>query len=458
MAAVVLCAGKGERMHSALSKMLHPLLGRPLACWPLALAAKLGANPLVAVLGHQRQRVEENLRAVLDKAPLLFAVQETQRGTADAVLCAKACLSGFEGDVLLMAGDTPLFEEESLKTLLQRHREAGALLSFLTSTLDNPQGYGRVLREDGKAVAIVEEKNATKAQRAISEINTGCYVAKSSFLWKALAQFSPNALTGELYLTDMVAWAAEVGGVETLCVEASEALGVNDKLQLAKATAHMRQRILNAHMRAGVTVLCPQSTWVEAGVQLGADCLLGPQVFVGGTSVLAEGVRVEQGSHLTDCRIGAGAHIKPYSVLEGAVVGEGCVVGPFARLRPGTRLEEGVHIGNFVETKNAVLARGTKANHLSYLGDVDIGEKSNVGAGTITCNYDGFAKHRSTVGKAVFIGSDVQLVSPINIGDGAWVAAGTTVTQNVPENALAISRCPQQNKADYALRLRKKKR
>jgi bifunctional UDP-N-acetylglucosamine pyrophosphorylase/glucosamine-1-phosphate N-acetyltransferase len=445
-------------MHSTLPKVLHPLLGKPLAYWPLSLAAKLGARPLVAVLGHGRAQVEEGLRAALCEAPLHCAVQETQRGTADAVLSAKACLEGFEGDVLLMAGDTPLFEEGSLKALLEAHREGGALLSFVTSKLDNPRGYGRVLREGGKAVAVVEEKNATEAQRALKETNTGCYVAKASFLWEALAALSPNALTGELYLTDMVAAAAKEGAVQTLHVEATEALGVNDKVQLAQATDCMRRRILEGHMRAGVTVLCPQSTWVEAGATLGRDCALGPQVFIGGGSRLEEGVRIEQGSRVEDSRLGAGVHIKPYSVLEGAVVGEACVVGPFARLRPGTRLEEGVHLGNFVEVKNAVLQRGAKANHLSYLGDVDIGEASNVGAGTITCNYDGFAKHRSTIGKAAFIGSDVQLVSPVRVGDGAWVAAGTTVTKDVPDNALALSRAPQHNKPDYALRLKQKKR
>jgi bifunctional UDP-N-acetylglucosamine pyrophosphorylase/glucosamine-1-phosphate N-acetyltransferase len=381
-----------------------------------------------------------------------------QRDTADAVLAAKECLAGFEGHILLMAGDTPLFEKESLKTLLGMHRAEGALLSFLTSHLDNPRGYGRVLREGGKAVAIVEEKNATKEQRALCEVNTGCYVVRATFLWEALLALSPNALTGEYYLTDLVAAAAKAGGVKTFCVEAAEARGINDREQLAEASDCMRRRILSIHMRAGVTVLCPQSTWVEAGVQLGRDCHLGPQVFIGGSSVLAEGVNVGQGSMLTNCRIGEGAHIKPYSILEEAEVGAGCVVGPFARLRPDTKLGEAVHIGNFVETKNAVFCKGAKANHLSYLGDVDIGEASNIGAGTITCNYDGFAKHHSSIGQGAFIGSDVQLVSPVRIGDGAWVAAGTTVTQDVPDNALAISRSPQHNKGGYALRLKQKKR
>jgi len=457
LAAIVLCAGKGERMHSLLPKTLHPLLGKPLAYWPLSLAEKLGATPLVAVLGHQREQVEKSLRTVWEKAPLHFAIQEEQRGTADAVLAARQALAGFEGDILLMAGDTPLLKEGSLQTLLSMHRETGALLSFLTSHMKNPQGYGRVLRQEGKVVAIIEEKNATQEQRALCEINAGCYVAKASFLWEALALLLPNALTGELYLTDMVEMAAKAGVLQTHAIEEEEALGINDRQQLAQATACMRQHILYAHMRAGVTVFCPQTTWVEAGAQLGRDCMLGPNVFIGGNSILEEGVRVEQGAMVVDCHIATGVHIKPYSVLEGATVGPGCVVGPFARLRPGTRLGEAVHIGNFVETKNAVLHRGVKANHLSYLGDVDIGEASNMGAGTIMCNYDGFAKHRSVIGKAVFVGSDVQLVSPVQVGDGAWVAAGTTVTKNIPDNALAISRSPQHNKLDYALQLKEKK-
>ena len=445
-------------MHSALPKVLHPVLGKPLAYWPLSLAKALGANPLVAVLGHGRAQVENALRAAMGNTPLQCAVQETQRGTADAVLSAKACLKGFEGDIVLMAGDTPLLEEGSLKTLLEMHRAQGALLSFLTSTLENPHGYGRILRQGGEAVAIIEEKNATEEERAICEVNAGCYVVRASFLWRALEALAPNALTGELYLTDMVALAAREGAVKTLQVEAVQALGVNDKGQLAQVTACMRQRIVEAHMRAGVTVLCPSSTWVEAGVKIGRDCLLAPQVCIGEGSVLEEGVRVEQGSIVTASHIGARAHIKPYSVVEGATVGEGCVLGPFARLRPGTQLGEAVHLGNFVETKNAVLHKGVKANHLSYLGDVDIGEGSNVGAGTIACNYDGFAKHTSRIGKAAFIGSDVQLVAPVRIGDGAWVAAGTTVTKDVPDNALAISRSPQQNRLDYASRLRQRKR
>ncbi|MCL2625711.1 MAG: bifunctional UDP-N-acetylglucosamine diphosphorylase/glucosamine-1-phosphate N-acetyltransferase GlmU [Cystobacterineae bacterium] len=448
-------------MHAPLPKVLHPLLGKPLAYWPLALAEKLGAAPLVAVVGHQRERVEENLRAVLDKAPLHFAVQKAQRGTADAVLAAKGVLAEFKGDILLMAGDTALLEEGSLGRLLALHRKEGALLSFLTSMLDNPHGYGRIWRQDGRAVAVIEEKNATEAQRALREVNVGCYVVQSAFLWKALEALSPNPLTGEFYLTDIVAAAARgggEGGIETLCIPEAEAMGVNDKVQLAQATDGMRRRILHRHMLAGVTLLCPQSTWIEAGVEIGQGCTLGPQVFIGGNSRLEEAIKIDQGSHITDCHIGAGTHLKPYCVLEGAVVGPGCMLGPFARLRPGTRLEEAVHIGNFVETKNAVLSKGAKANHLSYLGDVDIGEATNVGAGTITCNYDGFAKHRSRIGKGAFIGSDVQLVSPVCIGDNAWVAAGATVTQDVPEGALAISRIPQQNKLDYAGRLKEKKR
>jgi len=448
-AAVVLCAGKGTRMKSDRPKVLHPLLGRPLCAYPIARALEVGAGPVVAVIGHQAEAVSASMQALFPGRPLSFAVQTEQRGTADAVRSAKEALAGWQGPVMILYGDTPLLTVETLRALHQAYESSGAPLAMVTTKPPNPHGYGRVVREGGKVTRVVEQRDCTPEQAAIQEINAGLYVMDARFLWDALGSVSPTNAQGELYLTDLVQMAAQKKPVAALQVDFVEVQGVNDRAELAACARAMQQRINTAHMKAGVTMADPSSTFIEEGVALEQDVELGPMVSLRGKTKLSRGVVVAQGCVLTDSAVAEGAELKPYSVLEDAQVGPRCLVGPFARLRPGTVLAEQVHLGNFVETKKAQIGRGSKANHLSYLGDAVVGAGVNVGAGTITCNYDGVHKYQTTIDDGVFIGSDTQLVAPVRVGEGAYVGAGTTVTEDVPPKSLAISRSPQVNKEGW---------
>lgn len=456
LAAVVLCAGKGTRMKSDRAKVLHPLLGRPLAYYPMSRAFEVGAQAVVAVVGHQGDAVKEALTTLFSRQPLTYATQAQQRGTGDAVAAAKGALAGFSGGVLILYGDVPLVTAETLKKLVAAFQQGRGPLAMVTCQLKDPTGYGRVLRGPARRVmGVVEHKDATADQRTISEVNAGIYVADSEFLWGALDQLSPKNAQGELYLTDIIEAAARGGEVLTVDAPAEETAGVNDRAELAERAEVLRARINVKHMRAGVTLLHPPSTFIDEGVEIGPETIIGPSVSIQGECEIGAGVSLGQGSVLVHTTVGDEAEVKPYSVLEEAVVGPRCHIGPFARLRPGTRLDEGVHVGNFVETKKAHLKRGTKANHLSYLGDAEIGERCNIGAGTITCNYDGVNKNVTTLGDGVFIGSDTQLVAPVTVGDGAFVAAGSTITEDVPAQSLALSRTPQSVKEGWAERRRK---
>jgi bifunctional UDP-N-acetylglucosamine pyrophosphorylase/glucosamine-1-phosphate N-acetyltransferase len=456
LAAVVLCAGMGKRMQSQRAKVLHPMLGRPLAYFPIFRALRLGAESVVAVVGHQADEVRAALTAEFEKEPVRYAVQATQRGTGDAVAAARQSLALFHGAVLILYGDVPLITHQTLKRLLDAFHAEKAPLAMITCKPANPHGYGRVLRNQShQVVGVVEEKDATHAQREITEVNAGLYVADSHFLWSALETLSPKNAQGELYLTDIVAKAAAAGGVATIDADPDELAGVNDRVELAARAEVMRLRINERHMRAGVTLQQSSTTLIEDAVELGPDCTIGPQVSLHGSCEVGSGASIGQGSVLTHSTVGDGSEVKPYSVLEDAVVGPRCVIGPFARLRPGTVLDEGVHVGNFVETKKTRIKKGSKANHLSYLGDAEIGAGCNIGAGTITCNYDGVSKHLTVLGDGVFIGSDTQLVAPVKVGDGAFVAAGSTVTEDVPKDALVLSRAPQMVKEGWAARRRK---
>jgi len=456
LAAVVLCAGKGTRMKSEMAKVLHPLLGRPMAWHVLSRAFELGAQQVVAVVGHQGDAVKASLSALFPQLPLSFAVQAQQRGTGDAVASARGALTGFHGAVLILYGDVPLLTTETLKRLVSAYRAAKGPLAMISCRPPSPKGYGRVLRGPGHVVqGIVEEKDATPEQRLIPEVNAGIYCVDAKFLWGALEQLTPANAQGELYLTDIVALAAKQGEVTVVEAGHVETAGVNDRAELAERAEVLRQRVNARHMRAGVTLVHPASTFIDEGVEIGPDTLIGPNVALHDDCEIGSGVVIGQGAVLTHSMVGDGSEVKPYSVLEDAVVGVKCHVGPFARLRPGTRLDEGVHVGNFVETKKAHLRKGTKASHLSYLGDAEIGANCNIGAGTITCNYDGVNKHLTTLGDGVFIGSDTQLVAPVTVGDGAFVAAGSTIVEDVPKGALALSRAQQVNKEGWAERRKK---
>ncbi len=457
LAAVVLCAGKGTRMKSDRAKVLHPVLGRPLCSYSLSRALQLGASPVVAVVGHQAEQVQRTVEGLFPNKPLKFAVQAQQLGTGHAVRSAQAALHGYDGPVLILYGDTPLLRLSTLQALKEAYEKAKAPLALVSATPADPTGYGRVLREGGKVLKVVEHKDCTETQRKISEVNAGIYLADAAFLWRSLATLKPANAQGEYYLTDLVELAAREGGVAAVQVDFEDTAGANDRAELAALSKVLRERINTAWMKAGVSFVDPSNTYVEEGVELGADCELGPLVSLQGATKLGKNVRVGQGSILTNVTVADGTTIKPYSVLDDSTVGPNCEIGPFARVRPGSELAEGVHLGNFVETKKARIGKKSKANHLSYLGDAVIGAGVNVGAGTITCNYDGVNKFVTELGDNVFIGSDTQLVAPVKVGAGAYVAAGTTVTQDVPPMSLGISRVPQVNKEGWVEKKKKAK-
>ena len=450
LAAIVLAAGKGTRMKTTRAKVLHPVCGRPMVYFPVKRALEAGARPVVIVVGHQGDEVEASLRAALPGAPLQFARQERQLGTAHAVLAARPSLRGYRGPVMILSGDTPLLTTHTLASVVEARTAPGSL-AFATMDLENPEGYGRVVHAPGKGPAlIVEEKDATPEERQIREVNAGLYVADAEFLWSTLSRVDARNAQREFYLTDLVALAADGPGAVAVRVSPVEAQGVNDLEDLSLATRAMTRRIAASLMKSGVTIEDPERFDADEGVQVAPDTVLEPGVRLRGATRVGPGCVVGQGSILIDTQVGAGVQILPYSHLEKARVGDGCRVGPFARLRPESVIATGAHVGNFVELKKTTLGKGSKANHLTYLGDATIGAGVNIGCGTVTCNYDGEKKHPTRIGDGVFVGSDSILVAPISIGKGAYVAAGSTLTECVPAGALALGRSRQVNKNGWA--------
>ena len=452
IAAVILAAGKGTRMKSGIVKVLHSAAGRPMIAWPVDAARMVGAAPIVLVVGHQANAVSNTFRGAGD---ILCAMQEEQLGTGHAVACTKDALCGFRGTVLILCGDTPLLRGETLQELVDFHREQDAVLTVLTARMDNPHGYGRVVRdESGRVLAIVEQKDATPEQQAIAEINSGIYCMESDFLFANVSSLSSNNAQNEFYLTDLLSIAVSKGlTCLARCIDdADEIMGVNDRGQLAEASRILRRRINHELMRSGVSLIDPEHTYIDYGVTIGHDTLIHPNCTIGGDTVIGSNCTIENSVTIDGCRIGNDCHIKAGSVLEGSELQADVSVGPMAHLRAGTVLQDHVKIGNFVETKKAVMGKGSKASHLTYLGDAEIGSDVNIGCGTITCNYDGVRKHRTIIGDGVFIGSDVQLVAPVTVGRNSLVAAGTTVTADVPPDSLAIARVPQVNKEGWRLK------
>jgi len=452
LAIVVLAAGKGTRMRSRTAKVLHPLLGRPLLSWVLAALHGLPAGPRAVVVGHQAGEVARVLPPGF--APVL---QRRLWGTGHAVRTARRSFAAAE-TVLVLAGDTPLLRPATLRRLLAAHRRRRPAPTLLTAELADPGGYGRIVRDGAGGVrAIVEHDDADDATRAIREVNAGVYCFEAAFLDRALGRLRAANRQEEYYLTDVVGLAVRAGRpvAAVRSADATEIAGVNDRVQLAQAAAALRLRELERLMRAGVTVEDPATTLVEPGVRVGADSVRRAGTRLEGATVIAAGCEIGPHAILRDVRLGRGARVRAFTVAEGAVLGPGAEAGPFARLRPGTVLGRGARVGNFVEAKKARLGAGTKAGHLSYLGDAVLGRGVNVGAGTITCNYDGYAKHETRIGDGVFVGSDTQLVAPVSVGRGAIVGAGTTVTRDVPADALALSRAPQENRPGYAARRRR---
>ncbi len=454
-AAVILAAGQGTRMKSELPKVLHEIAGMPLAAWPAGLALRLGCAPTVLVVGHGADRVRERLA----DARLDYALQAEQLGTGHALLCAEEALSGFTGTLLLLCGDVPLLRQETLAALLATHRAGSAAVSLLTAVVDDPTGYGRIVRDGDQVAAIVEQKDASPEELAIGEINAGIYAFEAPWVFTALKSVGNDNAQQEYYLTDIVAAANRQGKtVSALVVDEEEVMGINDRSQLAEAAAVMRQRINGQLMRDGVTLVDPDACYIDAGVTVGADSIIHPNVHLRGATRIGRACVIEPGAVITACTIGDNVHIKAGSVLTESAVGDGCAIGPMAHLRPGTRLAGDNKIGNFVETKKANLDVGSQASHLTYIGDAEVGRNVNFGCGTITCNYDGANKHVTEIGDDVFVGSDVQFVAPVKIGRNSVIGAGSTITKDVPPDALAISRAQQKNIEGWAKKNKKSKK
>ncbi len=441
MNVVILAAGQGKRMRSKLPKVLQPLAGKPLLAHVVDSARQLGAAKICVVYGHGGELVRE----ILGAADVVWAKQEPQLGTGHALLQALPHLDA-SAPTLVLYGDVPLTRLSTLQALLDQAREG--VLALLTVNLDQPTGYGRIVRAaDGAVVRIVEERDASEAERAIGEVNTGILVAPTGRLAEWLPSLGKNNAQGEYYLTDIVGLAV-AAGIEVRTAQAEdpwEVAGVNDRAQLAALERIYQRNEAARLMHAGVHLADPARIDVRGELVCGMDVAIDIDCVFEGRVELGEGVVVGAHCLLADCRVGAGTRIAAFSHLVSAEIGSDCQIGPYARLRPGTQLGAAVHVGNFVEVKNSQIAAGSKANHLAYIGDATIGERVNVGAGTITCNYDGVNKHRTVIGDDAFIGSDCQLVAPVSVGRGATLGAGTTLTEDAPADTLTVSRAKQQS-------------
>ncbi|MBH23895.1 MAG: UDP-N-acetylglucosamine diphosphorylase/glucosamine-1-phosphate N-acetyltransferase [Myxococcales bacterium] len=458
LSVIILAAGKGTRMCSALPKVLHPVLSRPMIGHVVGAARALGAERIVVVVGHGREQVEAYLTQHEGGPDLEFVLQAEQRGTGHAVLQAREALEGQAGDTLILSGDVPNLTVNTLDAFCEAAGRAKGPMAVMTCELGDPTGYGRIERAASGAVTrIVEHRDATPEQRAIREINAGIYLVDNGFLWQSVGELTTDNAQGEYYLTDLVEVASRGEGASAFMVsEATEVQGVNTRAELARAEARARWARNHALMVAGVTMIDPATTYVDAWVEVEPDVLLEPGVRLTGRTRVEAGCVVRQGSVIEDSMVEAGAVIKPYCHLESAIVRRGAQVGPFAHLRQASDIGEGAKIGNFVEVKKSVIGAGSKASHLTYLGDAKVGVGCNIGAGTITCNYDGEHKHQTTLGDGVFIGSNTALVAPIELGDRAYVGAGSTLTQDVAEGSLSVARGRQRNIAGWADRRRKK--
>ncbi|MCT2086295.1 bifunctional UDP-N-acetylglucosamine diphosphorylase/glucosamine-1-phosphate N-acetyltransferase GlmU [Microbacterium enclense] len=445
LAVVVLAAGQGTRMRSRLPKILHAVGGRPLVGHVLDTAASLDPSRIVVVVRHERERVAET---VAELAPGVVIVDQDEiPGTGRAVEAALGALEDFTGDVLVLSGDVPLLESHTLAALVETHRTGGSAVTLLTASVDDPRGYGRVIRDDARGVRrIVEQKDATEAEAAVTEINVGVYVFRAAPLREQLARVGTANAQGEKYLTDVVALLrdAELGVAASLTPDAAAALGVNDRIQLSEAGRTLNARTVRHWQREGVTVVDPTTTWIDVTAVLAPDVTILPNTHVRGATVVATGATIGPDTSLVDCEIGEDATITRTDATL-AVVGAGATVGPFAYLRPNARVGRNGKVGTFVEVKNSSIGEGSKVPHLSYIGDTEIGRNVNLGAGAITANYDDIAKHRTVIGDEVHSGSHNVFVAPVTIGDGAKTGAGAVIRKDVPPGALALSVSPQRN-------------
>ncbi|KXA41978.1 bifunctional N-acetylglucosamine-1-phosphate uridyltransferase/glucosamine-1-phosphate acetyltransferase [Staphylococcus sp. HMSC059E03] len=444
--AVVLAAGKGTRMKSKLYKVLHKVAGKSMIEHVVDSVKQAGTDEIVTIVGHGAESVKETLGSQSS-----YSFQEEQLGTAHAVKMAADELKGKEGTTLVVCGDTPLITPETLKALADYHEAQQAGVTVLSATADNPFGYGRIVRDqDGRLAKIVEQKDATEAEREIDEISTGIFAFDNVLLFELLEKVKNDNAQGEYYLLDVITLALEAGKIADAyrTDDFDEIMGVNDRVALSKAEAAYRERVNEYHMRNGVTLIDPASTYIEADVQIGMDTIIEPGVHLGKGTVIGEDTVIGQYSDVNNSTIGNRTTIKQ-SVVNDATVGDDTTVGPFAQLRPNAHLGNEVKVGNFVEVKKAELKDGAKVSHLSYIGDAEIGERTNVGCGSITVNYDGKNKFKTIIGKDSFIGCNTNLVAPVTVGDGVLIAAGSTITDDIPNDSLALARARQTTKPGY---------
>lgn len=451
--AVVLAAGQGTRMKSKLYKVLHPVCGKPMVEHVVDQIRRLNVDKIVTIVGHGAEDVRTHLEGKSE-----FVKQEEQLGTAHAVLQAEELLANLDGTTIVVCGDTPLIESDTIGALVKYHSEKRAKATILTTTLDNPTGYGRIIRDDlGIVEKIVEQKDATEKEQRVQEINTGTYCFDNRALFNALSKVSNDNAQGEYYLPDVIKILKDEDEVVAAYRMANfeESLGVNDRVALAEAARLMRHRINERHMRNGVTLIDPASTYIDVDVEIGQDTVIEANVTLRGKTKVGCDCVISNGSVFDNAEIGDRVHVSS-SEIEDSKVEDDVTIGPFAHLRPGSEIKTGVKIGNYVETKKAVIGEGTKLPHFIYMGDAEVGKNVNVGCGTISVNYDGFNKFKTKIGDNVFVGCNSNLVAPVEIADNTYIAAGSTITDDVPEDALAIGRARQVNKAGYVKKIRAK--
>ena len=445
VATIILAAGKGTRMKSEMVKVLHPILGLPMLSYPIAVSLNgIKADKTIVVVGYQADQIREKFK----NPEIQFVLQEEQLGTGHAALQAIPFLKTFTGTALILCGDVPLVNASTLRTFIAAFEESQSILSVLTTLVDNSIGYGRILRSpEGWLEKIVEEKDASEKERSIREINTGIYCVRAPFLVEGLREIGKDNAQGEYYLTDLVEIAKKKGLRCSAHVVSDpvEVMGINTRVDLAVANEVLRQAKLKDLMLSGVTLVDPKTTYVDQGVEVGKDTILYPNCHLQGKTKIGERCLIEPNAKVSDSIVGNDVTIRSNSVITESKIEERASIGPFSHLRPLSEVRTKAKIGNFVEVKKSVIGRGSKANHLTYIGDSIVGEKVNIGAGTITCNYDGFEKYPTIIGDEVFVGSNVELVAPVKVGNGATIGAGSTITKDVPEGALAISRTKQKN-------------
>jgi bifunctional UDP-N-acetylglucosamine pyrophosphorylase/glucosamine-1-phosphate N-acetyltransferase len=452
---VVLAAGKGTRMKSAVPKVLHRAGDLPLIEYVLRNARVLDPASVVVVVGHEAQQVQQTLGKRLG---LTFALQDPQLGTGHALLQAEPMLAGRSGTVVLLSGDVPLLRAETLQALVRSHVDAKAAATVVTAAVDRPDGYGRIVRHEGQVAAIVEHKDASPAEREIREINSGIYAFDLGPLFASLREIGAANAQGEYYLPDLVKIYRRRGlRVEALIVDdPREILGVNSRKELADVAAILRTTKNEELMAAGVTIVDPATAFIGPDVTIGADTIIYPSVYLEGQTRIGSRCRINSGVRMVDSTVEDDVVVNNFCVISESRISKGARVGPFAHIRPDSTVGEDAHVGNFVELKKTTLGRGSKASHLAYLGDATIGERVNIGAGTITCNYDGAKKYPTIIEDGAFIGSDTQLIAPVRVGKDAYVGAGSSITDDVPAEALAIARGKQVNKEGWVARNKKK--